>query len=102
MICPRSRRMKSISCTTIATILIDEMDKATPRKSAVANLCSTWGIKVSGRKKASETLHAKGITMPVSDMAIAGPPTLRISRTSVSIPVRSNSSNTPNWRCHPA
>ena len=96
MICPRSRRMKFISCTTIATILIDEIDKATPRKSAVANLSSTWGIKVSGRKKPSETPHAKGIAMPASDMAIAGRPTLRISPTSVSMPVRSNSSNTPN------
>ena len=58
MICPRSRRMKFISCTTIATILIDEIDKATPRKSAVATLCPIWGIKVSGRRKASETPHA--------------------------------------------
>ena len=34
--CPRSRRANFISCTTIATILIEEIDSATARKSAVA------------------------------------------------------------------
>ena len=51
---------------------------------------------MSGRKKASETPHAKGIEMPAKEMATAGRPILRISPTSVSMPVRSNSSNTPN------
>ena len=35
MICPRSRRVKPISRTTAATILIEEIDSAVPRKSEV-------------------------------------------------------------------
>jgi len=36
MICPRLRRVKPISRTTAATILIEEIDKAVPRKSEVS------------------------------------------------------------------
>ena len=45
---------------TIATILIDEIDRATPRKSAVANLCSTCGIQGVGQKESEREAARKG------------------------------------------
>ena len=43
MIWPRSRRMKFISRTTMATILTEEIDSAVPRKIAVTSRASGLG-----------------------------------------------------------
>ncbi len=95
MTCPRSRRTKFISWTTVATILMDEIDSATPRKSAITSRCCVCGIKSSGRKNPRTTPQANGMATPVSETLIAGRPTVRMSLRSVSIPVSSKSSNTP-------
>ena len=97
MICPRSRRMKSISRTTIATILTEEMDSATPRKSAVTSRVSGRGINASGSDKPSSRPPMNGKAMPTTDTLTAARPTLRISRMSMSMPVSSSSKSTPNW-----
>ena len=48
MIWPRSRRMKFISRTTIATIFTEEIDSAVPRKIAVTRRASGFGSSASG------------------------------------------------------
>ena len=60
MIWPRLRRVKFISRTTAATILIDEIDSAVPRNSAVSRRLSGAGSSDSGisRPSASRTRTA--------------------------------------------
>ena len=50
MIWPRLRRMKCISSMTIATILIEEIDSAVPRKSDVTSRFSGAGSRLSGSR----------------------------------------------------
>ena len=52
MICPRLRRVKPISRTTAATILIEEIDSAVPRNSEVSRRWSGCGSSASGHELA--------------------------------------------------
>ena len=59
MIWPRSRRMKFISRTTMATILTDEIDSAVPRKIAVTSRASGFGNSSAGRNSPSAKPQTK-------------------------------------------
>ena len=95
MIWPRLRRMKFISRTTMATILIEEIESAVPRNSAATSrLCESARIEI-GRNSTAEKPQRKGTATPVSDTAMAGAPILRTSFRSVSMPVSRSSISTP-------
>ena len=96
MICPRLRRVKPISRTIAATILIEEIDSAVPRNSEVSRRRSGCGRSHSGSSWPSVKPQAKGTATPVTEMLSAALPTLRTSLRSVSIPVSSSSSRMPN------
>ena len=72
MICPRSRRAKFMSRTTVATTLIDEIDRATPRKSAIGSRCPVFGISDGGAAKPSAAPKAKGTAIPANETLSAG------------------------------
>ena len=57
--CPRLRRMKFISCTMVATILIDEIESAVPRKSAMMSRLSAAGRSEAGIKVPSAAPQVK-------------------------------------------
>ena len=94
--CPGSRRANFMSRTTIATTLIEEIDSATARKSAVAIRRFGSGKNSGGSMKPSERPQAKETRTPVAEMASAGRPTVRISFASASMPVSSSNSSTPS------
>ena len=93
MIWPRSRRMKCISRTTIATILMEEIDSAVPRNNDVARPLPP--SKDFGPNWPSAKPQAKGKAIPHSAMANTAHPDLRTSLRSVSIPVSSSSIRMP-------
>ena len=95
MICPMSRRAKFNSRTTAATILIEEIDKATPRKRAVARRWSEFGMTAAGAAKPSAIPQRKGTRIPASEALSAGDPILRKSRMSTSMPVSASNRRTP-------
>ena len=71
---PRLRRMKFISRTTIATILMEEIESAVPRNSAgTSRPPGMCGISESGRNSPSAKPQAKGSAMPASEIATAAP-----------------------------
>ena len=96
MICPRLRRVKPISRTIAATILMDEIESAVPRNSDVRKRWSGCGSSDSGMNWPSAKPQANGTATPVSEMLSAALPTLRTSRRSVSIPVSKSNSRMPN------
>ena len=89
MIWPTSRRMKFISRTTMATILIDEIDSAVARNSAVTKRDCGSGRIESGSISPSAKPQMNGSVTPAAATAMAARPTRRTSRRSVSIPVSS-------------
>src|SRR5262245_8144939 len=96
MICPRLRRVKPISRTIAATILIEEIDNAVPRNSEVSRRPSECGRSHSGSSWPSVKPQMKGTATPVTEMLSAALPTVRTSLRSVSIPVSNSSSRMPN------
>ena len=94
--CPGSRRANFMPRTTIAATLIEEIDSATARKSAVAIRRFGSGRNSGGSMKPSETPRAKRMKTPVAEMASAGRPAVRISFASASMPMSSSNSSTPN------
>ena len=96
MIWPRLRRVKFISRTIAATILIEEIDSAVPRNNAVSSRLSASGRSDSGISSPSARPQANGTATPVSEMLMAARPTFCTSLRSVSIPVSSSSSRMPN------
>ena len=97
MIWPMSRRMKFISRTTMATILIDEIDRAVARNNAVTKRDCGSGRIESGSISPSAKPQMNGNATPAAATATAARPTRRTSRRSVSIPVKSNSIRMPSW-----
>ena len=93
---PRLRRMKFISRTIAATILIEEIDSAVPRNSEVRRRLPGSGSSDSGMNQPSRTPQANGTATPVSEMLMPARPTLRTSLRSVSMPVSSSNSRMPN------
>ena len=96
MICPMSRRAKFNSRTTAATILIEEIDKAIPRKSAVASRWSRFGMSAAGAAKPIAIPQRKGTAIPASATLSAGEPLRRNSLTSTSMPVSASNRRMPN------
>ena len=96
MIWPRSRRMKFISRTTMATIFIDEIDSAVPRKIAVTSRASGFGNSAAGRNSPSTKPQTKGSVTPAMATVTAARPTRRTSGRSVSMPVSSSSIRMPS------
>ncbi len=96
MIWPRSRRMKFISRTTIATIFTEEIDSAVPRKSEVTKRASGLGRIESGSISPSAKPQMNGTATPVAETVIAARPTRFTSRRSVSMPVSSSSIRMPS------
>ena len=94
--CPTKRRMKFISCTTMATILTEAIDNAVPRNRAVIRRLPGSGSMDSGINSPRATPHTKGTTMPMSEAKAAARPVWRTSLRSVSMPVSSSRSRTPN------
>src|SRR6266511_1185262 len=97
MICPRLRRVKPISRTIAATILIEEMDKAVPRNREVSRRWSGCGRSESGSNWPRMKPQMKGTATPVTEMLSAALPTVRTSLRSVSMPVSNSSKRMPNW-----
>ena len=91
---PRLRRMKFISRTTMATILMEEIDSAVPRNSDGTSRSPPLN-RMAGPNWPSKKPQAKGKAMPHSATASAAPPDLRTSLRSVSMPVSSNSIRMP-------
>ena len=96
MIWPRSRRMKFISRTTIATIFTEEIDSAVPRNSAVTSRASGFGNNESGSNSPSAKPQTNGTAMPAAATVTAARPTRFTSCRSVSIPVSSSSIRMPS------
>ena len=96
MIWPMSRRMKFISRTTMATILIEEIDSAVARKSAVTRRACGLGRIASGSISPSAKPQMNGSTTPAAATVIAARPTRRTSRRSVSMPVSSSNIRMPS------
>ena len=96
MIWPMSRRMKFISRTTTATILIEEIDSAVARNSAVTRRALALGRIESGSISPSAKPQTKGSATPAAATVIADRPTRRTSRKSVSMPVSSSSRRMPS------
>ncbi len=96
MIWPRSRRMKFISRTTMATIFTDEIDSAVPRNIAVTRRASGFGKRLSGSNSPSAKPQANGSATPAKATVTAARPTRRTSCRSVSMPVSSSSINMPS------
>ena len=96
MIWPTSRRMKFISRTTMATILIDEIESAVARKSEETKRACGLGRIESGSISPSAKPQMKGKVTPAAAIAIAARPTRRTRRRSVSIPVRRSSIRMPS------
>ena len=96
MIWPRSRRMKFMSRTTMATILTDEIDSAVPRKIAVTRRVSGFGNRSAGRNSPSAKPQAKGSVTPAMATVTAARPTRRTSCRSVSMPVSNSSIRMPS------
>ena len=96
MICPRSRRAKFNSRTTAATILIEEIDKATPRKRAVTTRWLGFGMREAGAARPSAIPQRKGTAIPASETLSAGGPILRKILASTSIPVSASNRRMPN------
>src|SRR6202030_2124367 len=71
MIWPTSRRMKFISRTTMATILIDEIDKAVARNSAVTKRDCGSGRIESGSISPGAKPQMKGSVTPAAATATA-------------------------------
>ena len=99
--CPRLRRMKRISRTTMATILTEEIDSAVPRKSEVIRRRSGRGSIASGRNSPSAKPQANGTAIPVAETLNAARPAFRTRDRSVSMPVRSSSMRMPSWETAP-
>src|SRR6266540_2830619 len=97
MICPRLRRVKPISRTIAATILIEEMDNAVPRNREVSRRWSGCGSSESGSNWPRMKPQMKGTATPVTEMLSAALPTVRTSLRSVSMPVSNSSKRMPNW-----
>jgi hypothetical protein len=97
MICPRLRRVKPISRTIAATILIEEIESAVPRNRDVRRRWSGCGSSDAGMNWPSAKPHRKGTATPVSEMLSAALPTVLTSLRSVSIPVSSSRRRMPNW-----
>ena len=76
MICPRLRRVKPISRTIAATILIEEIESAVPRNSDVRKRWSGCGSSDSGMNWPSAKPQTNGTATPVSEMLSAALPTL--------------------------
>ena len=96
MIWPRSRRMKFISRTTIATIFTDEIDSAVPRKIAVTRRASGFGNSASGSISPSAKPQTNGSATPAAATVTAARPTRFTSCRSVSMPVSSSSIKMPS------
>ena len=96
MIWPMSRRMKFISRTTTATILIEEIDSAVARNSAVTRRALALGRIESGSISPSANPQMKGSVTPAAATVIADRPTRRTRRKSVSMPVSSSRSRMPS------
>ena len=97
MTCPTVRRMKFISRTTMATILMEEIDSAVPRNSDVISRWSGLGSMASGRNSPSANPHRNGSEMPASDTLAAAAPTFLTRRRSICIPVSSSNIRMPSW-----
>ena len=90
--------MKFISRTTMATILIEEIDRAVPRNSAVTNLRSGDGRRLSGsRNSPAKKPQQNGTAMPEIETLAAARLTFETSSRSVSMPVSRSSISTPSW-----
>ena len=79
MIWPRSRRMKFISRTTMATIFTDEIESAVPRKIAVTSRASGFGKSTAGMNSPSAKPQANGRATPAMATVTAARPTRRTS-----------------------
>ncbi len=88
MIWPRSRRMKFISRTTMATIFTEEIDSAVPRKIAVTRRASGFGNSASGSISPSAKPQMNGSATPAAATVTAARPTRFTSCKSVSMPVK--------------
>jgi len=93
---PRSRRMKFISRTTMATIFTEEIDSAVPRKSPATMRSSGSGSNSRGRNWASANPQANGTSTPVAEMEMQALRTRRTSFMSVSMPVSRSSMRMPS------
>lgn len=93
---PMVRRRKPTSRTTIATILTEEIDSATPRNKVVIKRLPGSGNIVSGSHSPSAKPQMNGKTMPQSEMLNAARRERRTTDRSVSIPVSNSSSNIPS------
>ena len=96
MIWPRSRRMKFISRTTMATIFTEEIDSAVPRKIAVTRRASGFGNSASGSISPSAKPQMNGSATPAAATVTAARPTRFTSCKSVSMPVSSSSIKMPS------
>jgi hypothetical protein len=96
MIWPMSRRMKFISRTTMATILIEDIESAVARSSAVTKRACGLGRIESGSTSPSAKPQMNGTVTPAAATAMAARPTRRTRRKSVSIPVESSSIRMPS------
>ena len=79
MIWPMSRRMKFISRTTTATILIEEIDSAVPRNRAVTSAGSGSRQQRIRQQLAEREAADEGHATPASETLIAARPTRRTS-----------------------
>ncbi len=75
MIWPRSRRMKFMSRTTMATIFTEEIDSAVPRKIEVTSRASGFGNSSAGKNSPSAKPQANGSATPAAETVIAARPT---------------------------
>ena len=94
--CPIVRRRKPTSRTTIATILTEEIDSATPRNNVVMSRLPGSGSSVSGSSSPRAKPHRNGKAMPQMEMLNAARRVLRTTDRSVSIPVSNNRSRMPS------
>ena len=93
---PTVRRRKFISRTTVATIFTEAIDSAVPRNSDVISRLLGSGIMASGRNSPSAKPQANGMMMPKTDAEIEARLLCLTSLRSVSMPVISRISSTPN------
>ena len=96
MTCPIVRRRKPTSRTTIATILTEEIDSATPRNKVVISRLPGSGSIVSGNSSPIAKPHTNGKAMPQMEMLNAARRVRLTTDRSVSIPVSSSRSKTPS------
>ena len=93
---PTVRRRKFISRTTVATIFTEAIDSAVPRNSDVISRLLGSGSMASGRNSPSAKPQANGMMMPKTDAEIEARLLSLTSLRSVSMPVISRISSTPN------